>query len=87
MRPKSEDTFTKGMFVAMNIYVLDRFEGSFAVLEDSQGTMNNVPKEMLPQNLKEGDVLKEAAGVYSFDAAATSERAERIKSLMKDIFN
>jgi hypothetical protein len=41
------------------ISTLDRFEGEMAVLiGEPQGTVVNVPRSDLPENLKQGDMLR-----------------------------
>ncbi len=41
------------------ISTLDRFEGEMAVLiGEPQGTVVNVPRSDLPENLKQGDTLR-----------------------------
>jgi len=57
-------------------YTIDRFEGDFAVLEDENRTMKDVPRASLPTEAKEGDVLIFADGKYSVDAEETARRKE-----------
>jgi hypothetical protein len=75
------------MFMTISRYVLDRFEGEFAVLEAYDGGMRNIEKDRLPENIKEGDVLAEENGIFTMDAAATRERAEKINALMRGLFD
>ena len=51
-----------------NMLIVDRFEGDFAVIETDFGMMN-IPKSELPENVKEGDVLK-----FVIDAGAAKGR-------------
>ena len=54
--------------------ILDRLEETLAVLETDDG-MVNVPRELLPADVREGDVLRQAAdGTYTTDTAATQAR-------------
>ncbi|MFT9076454.1 DUF3006 domain-containing protein [Ethanoligenens sp.] len=71
----------------MKQYIIDRFEGTFAVLEGSGGKMRDVLKSCLPMGAKQGDVLTETNGIFSVDAAATKRRAEAIAEQMNDLFN
>ena len=41
---------------AMNI-IIDRFEGNFAVVELEDKRMINMPRELVPEEAKEGDIL------------------------------
>lgn len=63
--------------------VLDRFEGSFAVIELSDGSTFNLPRELLPSSAKEGDVLRINVEV---DETATAARRKRIESLAEELF-
>ncbi len=52
--------------------VVDRIEGVYAVaLED--GSITNIPVNMLPSNIKEGDVVIRTAEGYIIDSEATDE--------------
>lgn len=58
--------------------ILDRLEETLAVLETDDG-MVNVPRELLPADVREGDVLRQAAdGTYTTDTAATQARREKL---------
>mgnify|MGYP003204853665 CR=1 FL=1 len=58
--------------------ILDRLEETLAVLETDDG-MVNVPRELLPADVREGDVLRQAAdGTYTTDTAATLARTRRM---------
>ena len=71
----------------MKLYVIDRFEGVLAVVEDSLGNMQNVCRDKLPQNAREGDVIVEENGVYTVDADKTHLRAEKIGKLIQGLFS
>ena len=53
--------------------ILDRIEGTTAVLETEDG-MENVPRQLLPAEVKEGDVLQKTQDGYQIDTAATEAR-------------
>ena len=61
-------------------YIIDRFEGDFAVLEIEKGKFVNMPKIFL-EDAKEGDVV-----VITIDKSETKERKEKIENLMNDLF-
>lgn len=61
--------------------IIDRFEGSFAVVEAEDGNMYNLPKELFTC-CKEGDVLN-----LEFDESETKRRKNNIKNLMNELFN
>ncbi len=56
------------------MYVLDRIEGNWAVIEYGK-TMIQLPKELLPENAKEGDFLQIH---ISIDMEQTKTRKESL---------
>jgi hypothetical protein len=64
--------------------VLDRFEGSYAVLETDSGSLD-IPREQLPQSACEGDVLELNEGRYIVNEAATAERRSKMLSKLKKL--
>lgn len=66
-------------------FVLDRFEGEFAVLEG----VGSVPRAALPSDAREGDVvvlLESAEGVtYGVDSDATSLRRAQAEALRSSL--
>lgn len=68
--------------------VIDRFEGDFAVCENRQTLeIENIEKSKLPENIKEGDIIKSKNNQYELDEQSKSEIEERIKNKMKNLFN
>lgn len=55
-------------------FIIDRFEGDFAVIESIKGEMINIPKTIVPREATEGDVLN-----ITVDRDASEEREHRIK--------
>ena len=67
--------------------VIDRFEGECAVCESQSGTLYAVPRELLPESAREGDVVVAwGDGRLTVDAAATRARSERIQALHDRLF-
>ena len=70
-------------------YVLDRFEGDWAVLEVGAGETFNVPSAWLPEEAAEGDVLKlslavgptESTARLVMDAEETAARRRQVRAL------
>ncbi len=66
--------------------ILDRIENDIAVLETDNG-MQEVARQFLPKNAREGDVLVQGTTGYEVDTVATATRrstlAERTKRLRK----
>ena len=66
------------------MYILDRFEENFAVIEytDKYGeiTMLKAAKDAIVHGAKEGDVLCLKEGIYITDEKATGERRNKINN-------
>lgn len=60
--------------------IIDRFEGDYAVIEDKEEGMMNIPREKLPVNAKEGSVLIKVGDGYEVDEEATQSRKASIKN-------
>lgn len=60
-------------------YSIDRFEENFAVLiSDEDGLSLCVDREIIPEDAKEGAVLKFENGEYIFDSDETSRRRKAL---------
>jgi hypothetical protein len=66
--------------------IVDRFEGSFAVCESEDGSMQDVSRALLPGEVKEGSVLNFDGSSYSLDLAEEEARRNRIEEKMKRLF-
>ncbi|MRX71626.1 DUF3006 family protein [Bacillus lacus] len=64
------------------LFIVDRLEGDYAVIEFGRETFP-FPKEKLPPEMKEGDVLDIA---ITINAAATQERKQHIEALTNSLF-
>lgn len=62
--------------------VIDRFEDGWAVIDCGRKTFN-LPKELLPGEAREGDVISLQVMV---DQAATRARKRKIEKLGDDLF-
>ena len=68
-------------------FSIDRFEENFAVCENMQtGEIINIPKELLPNNCKEGSILKFENGNYILDIEKTNLEQEKIKKIVNGLF-
>lgn len=63
--------------------IVDRFEGDRAVIE-YEGTTFNVPRSLLPPEVKEGDVI---TFTISVDQTITQERRQQGKKQIKNFFD
>lgn len=64
------------------IFIIDRFEEDWAVLEYESKTYN-VPRALLPEDAKEGDVLRISLEI---DREETLKRKKAIKKLEDELF-
>ncbi len=66
--------------------IIDRFEGSFVVIEWEGRQMQNVARELLPGCAKEGDVIELKEGRYMVDPEQTRKRQKEIQDLSKGLW-
>ena len=66
------------------MYIIDRFEGDWAVIEGPENIMLNLPREILPEGAKLGDVL---SIIVTVDEAATKGRASQSQRLLEGFFD
>ena len=69
----------------MEKYIIDRFEGEFAVLEKESGGTIDVKRDLLQGN--EGDVVVYDNGTYRFDKELTQKRKALMKEKMDRLFS
>lgn len=62
------------------MYVIDRFEGKWVVVEGDDREVFNLPKSLLPETAREGDVIRIRVEV---DPEATKARRDKIMRLLK----
>ena len=69
------------------ILVVDRIENNIAVCENRKSKkMIEIELSKLPQNVKEGTVLKYKRGKFSIDSEKQKEIEERIQEKMNSIW-
>lgn len=64
------------------MYIIDRFEGKWAVIEHERQTFN-LPRQLLPPEALEGDVVNISV---SLDAKGTDAAKEDIEKLAQRLF-
>lgn len=68
-------------------FTIDRFEGDVAVLENRDtGEMINVNKKDIPQDAKEGTILKFNNNKYELDLEEQKNVEDRIKDKMNKLW-
>lgn len=62
-------------------WIIDRFEGDFALVEIDDDSIIKLPKKALPKGAKEGDVIS-----IKINKEETKNRKENIGKLMDSLF-
>lgn len=71
-----------------SIWVVDRFEENFAICENRETKeIRKINLNELPENLKEGNVLKLQSNKYELDMEKQQNIEKRIAEKMKNIWN
>lgn len=69
------------------VLVIDRFEENFAVCENRETLeIENIEIEKLPQNVKEGDIIKFSNNVYEIDTESKEIIENRINEKLNNLF-
>lgn len=66
--------------------VLDRFEGDFAVIEDEDGKIKNIPKALIDKEVTEGSVIFKKGDKYYLDKKNSAAEREKIAELQNSLF-
>lgn len=67
-------------------YIIDRIEQNIAICEDENGNIVEIPKENLPQDIKEGSCIIEQNSIYILDENSTNKKREEIKKRMDNLW-
>lgn len=67
-------------------YIIDRFEGEYAVCEIEAGKFIDIPKADIPKGAKEGDILSKTDNGYRIEKVETEAKKEEIKKRMNRLF-
>lgn len=71
----------------MKKYIIDRFEGAYAICEDEEKSIIDIPKYKLPLEAQEGDCLvKTEYDTFIIDSERAEIRKEIIREKMKRLF-
>jgi Protein of unknown function (DUF3006). len=72
----------------MKTLTIDRFEGTYAICEDSEEKFFAIDVSELPKGAKEGDVLNvdDAEGTISINGEATAQKRAKLKKIQDKLF-
>ena len=62
--------------------IVDRIEGENAYIEDETG-IRAIPRALLPEDAREGDVLVRTGGIWRVDAEKTEKRRAMTKNRLE----
>jgi len=68
------------------MYVIDRIEGDYIVIESPEGDIINVKREFLKGKAKEGDCLVKEDNYFKIDREATQKRQIEIANKSKGMW-
>ena len=68
-------------------YIIDRLEEGIAVCENELKKLISIHKDLLPDGLKEGDVLEEQEGRFLRDEQGTEARRKEMRKKLMDLFD
>lgn len=61
--------------------IIDRFEGEYAVVENENGELGRISRQLLPQNAKEGSVIE-----IRVNDNETENRKKTVREKMNSLF-
>ena len=67
-------------------WIIDRLEGDQVVCSNDSRQTRDLPRNTLPQGVKEGDVLVERGGHYERDDQETARRRQDSANLVKGMW-
>lgn len=67
--------------------IIERFEGSVAIIEDDDGTHFEIEKCKLSDDAKEGDYIYKSGDEYKIDDNKTDEIRKNIINLQNSLWN
>lgn len=67
--------------------IIDRFEVNIVVIELENRERIELPRELIPIEAREGDVVYEENGVYRIDPEETKKNKEDITKLMDSLWD
>lgn len=68
-------------------FIIDRFEGNFAVCEDQEGNMHNIARNLIVGKPHEGDIIEKQGNAYNINQKETEKKIKEIEELTKDMWS
>lgn len=67
-------------------FVIDRFEGEYAICEKESGELLKMERSKFPSEASEGDVITIDKNIITIDRNETQKRKEKIEKLMDELW-
>lgn len=67
-------------------YIIDRFEKEYAICENENKKLVDIPRTKLPDQVQECDCVIETNGFYEIDKEEGRKRKEILQSKLFDLF-
>jgi hypothetical protein len=64
--------------------VVEKIEGGFVVIEDDDGKILHIERHLLPENVREGDVIN--LDDMTINEEETGRRKDYVRSLIDELF-
>jgi hypothetical protein len=68
------------------VWIIDRFEGEFAILEGDDGKLFSALRENLPHGCREGSVLRRQGEDFLMDFPQEHARREKLSQTQQNLF-
>lgn len=68
------------------IYIVDRIEGDYIVVEDNKNNIININKNEFSEIINEGDIIIKIDNKYILDNNKTKDRKENINKIIRNLW-
>lgn len=69
------------------VYIIDRIEGDYVILESDDGSMKEIKSSEIQGSFTEGDILLMEEGYFIVSEELTEERKKHIEDILKDMWS
>lgn len=66
--------------------IIDRIENDIVICEKEDGSICEIPRSLMPDDIKEGCVVKQSGNMYVIDKQAEDARRKRIREMEDSLF-
>ena len=69
------------------VYIIDRIEGDYVILESDDGSMKEIKSSEIQGSFTEGDILLMEEGYFIVSEELSEERKKHIEDILKDMWS